>query len=132
MMIKACGGSNCGYFGSGGYIIFEISMGQVDYQLMELFPMLLLGLLGGVLGSTFNSINAQLCIWRRDVLGKYGPSYKVAEAVFVTFIASLISFGLPLMATCRVCLTSASQSPNTFEKLPTCIQAASAGQIVFG
>lgn len=102
MMIKACGGSNCGYFGSGGYIIFEISMGQVDYQLMELFPMLLLGLLGGVLGSTFNSVNAQLCIWRRDVLGKYGPSYRVAEAVLVTFIASLISFGLPLMATCRV------------------------------
>mmetsp|Transcript_33733 Transcript_33733/g.86204 ORF Transcript_33733/g.86204 Transcript_33733/m.86204 type:complete len:833 (-) Transcript_33733:225-2723(-) len=115
MMIKACGGSNCGYFGSGGYIIFEISMGQVDYQLMELFPMLLLGLLGGVLGSTFNSLNAQLCIWRRDVLGKYGPSYKIAEAVLVTFIASLISFGLPLLAACRKCPANTPSCPRSHD-----------------
>mmetsp|Transcript_11530 Transcript_11530/g.32699 ORF Transcript_11530/g.32699 Transcript_11530/m.32699 type:complete len:826 (+) Transcript_11530:309-2786(+) len=103
IMMKWCGASNCGYFGSGGYIIFEISQGQVDYQLMELFPMLLLGLLGGVLGSTFNSVNTQLCLWRRDVLSKYGPSYRVMEAVIVAFITSLVSFGLPLMAPCREC-----------------------------
>lgn len=102
MMMKLCGGSNCGYFGSGGYIIFEISEGQVDYQLMELFPMVLLGLLGGILGSTFNSVNAQLCLWRRDVLHKYGPYYRISEAVTVAFISSAVSFVLPMMVSCRV------------------------------
>jgi len=106
VMIKWCGSNNCGYFGSGGYIIFEISQGQVDYQLMELFPMLLLGLLGGVLGSTFNSLSAQLCTWRRDVLGRFGPSYRIAEAVGVAFIGSLVSFTLPFMATCKPCPTN--------------------------
>ena len=114
MMMKLCGGNNCGYFGSGGYIIFEISQGQVDYQLMELFPMLLLGLLGGILGSTFNSLSAQLCLWRRDVLHKRGPWWRVGEAVTVAFIGSLVTFVLPLAAPCSECpVNIAAACPRT-------------------
>eukprot|EP00959_Pyramimonas_sp_CCMP1952_P271812 5683362-Pyramimonas_sp.AAC.1 len=91
-MFKLCTGTACGYFGSGGFIIFEIREGQADYQLHELFPMAVLGMLhehliyiialgtvhhrdavvraftcvGGLLGASFNSLSARLCTWRRD------------------------------------------------------------------
>lgn len=41
--MKACTKHDCGFFGSGGFIIFEIEEGQDNYEFYELLPMLLLG-----------------------------------------------------------------------------------------
>jgi chloride channel 7 len=50
---------------AGGFILFEVREGQVDYQLYELLPMTLLGMVGGLLGASFNALSARLCTWRR-------------------------------------------------------------------
>ncbi len=52
VIMKRCWKQNgCGFFGSGGFIYFEIEEGQDTYEFFELLPMLLLGVLGGLLGS---------------------------------------------------------------------------------
>lgn len=66
--MKACAKHGCGFFGSGGFIYFEIEEGQENYEFSELVPMLLLGVMGGLLGSSFISLNAKLTVggggWR--------------------------------------------------------------------
>lgn len=51
VLMKACSANGCGFFGSGGFIYFEIQEGQDTYEFFELLPMLLLGVLGGLMGS---------------------------------------------------------------------------------
>eukprot|EP01026_Neomeris_dumetosa_P067175 TRINITY_DN6542_c0_g1_i3.p1 TRINITY_DN6542_c0_g1~~TRINITY_DN6542_c0_g1_i3.p1 ORF type:complete len:536 (-),score=43.57 TRINITY_DN6542_c0_g1_i3:439-2046(-) len=101
--MKLCQGSSCGFFGSGGYIIFEISEGQTTYELYELLPVLLLGVIGGLLGSAFNGLNAKLCQWRRDSLHPRGRRMKIMEAVFIACLTSTIQFCLPLFFSCQPC-----------------------------
>lgn len=47
MSMKICedpdNGARCGYFGDGGFIIFEVEEGQDDFEIAELIPMAMLG-----------------------------------------------------------------------------------------
>lgn len=36
ILMKACSKHGCGFFGSGGFIIFEIEEGQENYEIYEL------------------------------------------------------------------------------------------------
>jgi hypothetical protein len=65
----------------------------VDYELFELVPMLLLGILGGLLGASFNAASAALITLRHRLLP---PSavYRVAEAVAVALLTSIVSYGV--------------------------------------
>nr|GMD87087.1 chloride channel protein CLC-D [Ipomoea batatas] len=45
-----CRSGKCGHFGSGGFIIWDISGGQEDYSFEELLPMAVIGVIGGLLG----------------------------------------------------------------------------------
>lgn len=45
-----CKDGNCGHFGAGGFIIWDISGGQEDYSFEELLPMAFIGVIGGLLG----------------------------------------------------------------------------------
>ncbi|CAG9467135.1 unnamed protein product [Pedinophyceae sp. YPF-701] len=104
MLVKLCHGSNCGVFGSGGFIIFEVGHGaQDDFQLRELVPLTLLGVFGGLSSSVFIWANGLLCKWRRDVLGPRGPKWKVIEAMCVTALVSLVSLAVPAMVSCQPC-----------------------------
>jgi len=101
-MFKLCTGTTCGYFGSGGFIIFEIREGQADYQLHELFPITILGMVGGLLGASFNSLSARLCTWRRDSASHH-PLARITEAVAVALVTSVVTFVLPLLSSCEQC-----------------------------
>ncbi|MBA0641097.1 hypothetical protein Goklo_025686, partial [Gossypium klotzschianum] len=46
-----CKSGNCGHFGGGGFIIWDISDGQEDYSFEELLPMAVIGIIGGLLDS---------------------------------------------------------------------------------
>jgi chloride channel 7 len=60
--MRWCGNGNCGHFGSGGFIIWDISGGQDDYSFYELLPMAMLGAIGGLLGAIFtHSHEMQVC-----------------------------------------------------------------------
>lgn len=98
-----CKSGNCGHFGSGGFIIWDISGGQEDYSFEELLPMAVIGVVGGLLGALFNQLTLYITYWRRNYLHKKGKRYKVIEACLVSIITSVISFGLPLLRKCSPC-----------------------------
>mmetsp|Transcript_23545 Transcript_23545/g.51672 ORF Transcript_23545/g.51672 Transcript_23545/m.51672 type:complete len:861 (+) Transcript_23545:337-2919(+) len=108
VLMKACSRTGCGFFGSGGFIIFEISEGQDNYEFYELLPVLLLGVVGGLLGSSFITLNAKLNLLRKQHLTPHGVRGKMAEALLISLITSIVSFCLPLMVHCQACPADAA------------------------
>ena len=107
-LMNTCKGEeDCGFFGGGGFIIFDINDGQSQYWFYELLPVTILGVLGGLLGSSFNYINGKLTRWRIKYLYKNNHSsrrgVKVVEAILVAVITSTFQFCLPLAFSCREC-----------------------------
>ncbi|KAK7405890.1 hypothetical protein VNO78_07502 [Psophocarpus tetragonolobus] len=98
-----CKSGKCGHFGSGGFIIWDISDGQEDYSFAELFPMAIIGVIGGLLGALFNQLTLYITTWRRNHLHKKGNRVKIIEACLVSILTSAVSFGLPLLRQCSPC-----------------------------
>ncbi|KAJ9700299.1 hypothetical protein PVL29_005887 [Vitis rotundifolia] len=98
-----CKSGKCGHFGSGGFIIWDISDGQEDYSFEELLPMAIIGVIGGLLGALFNQLTLYITYWRRNYLHKKGSRVKMIEVCLVSLITSVISFGLPLLRKCSPC-----------------------------
>ncbi|XP_075113349.1 chloride channel protein CLC-d-like isoform X2 [Nicotiana tabacum] len=98
-----CKDGNCGHFGAGGFIIWDISGGQEDYSFEELLPMAVIGVIGGLLGALFNQLTLYMTHWRRNYLHKKGNRVKIIEACIISVITSAISFGLPLFRKCTPC-----------------------------
>ncbi|EEE59743.1 hypothetical protein OsJ_12209 [Oryza sativa Japonica Group] len=71
-----CKSGKCGHFGSGGFIIWDISGGQEDYSYQELLPMAIIGVIGGLLGALFNQLTLYITKWRRTYLHKKGKRVK--------------------------------------------------------
>lgn len=98
-----CKSGKCGHFGSGGFIIWDVSDGQEDYSFAELLPMAIIGVIGGLLGALFNQLTLYITTWRRNHLHKKGNRVKIIEACLVSLLTSVISFGLPLLRKCSPC-----------------------------
>ncbi|KAH7858125.1 hypothetical protein Vadar_020268 [Vaccinium darrowii] len=98
-----CKSGKCGHFGSGGFIIWDISGGQEDYSFEELLPMAVIGVIGGLLGALFNQLTRYITSWRRNYLHKKGNRVKIIEVCLISVITSVISFGLPLFRKCSPC-----------------------------
>ncbi|XP_073137026.1 chloride channel protein CLC-d isoform X1 [Henckelia pumila] len=98
-----CKSGKCGHFGSGGFIIWDISDGQEDYSFQEFLPMAVIGVIGGLLGALFNQLTFYIAYWRRNYLHKRGNRVKVIEVCIVSVLTSIISFGLPLFKKCTPC-----------------------------
>ncbi|KAH7440920.1 hypothetical protein KP509_03G016200 [Ceratopteris richardii] len=98
-----CTHGHCGHFGSGGFIIWDVSGGQDDYSFYELLPMAMVGVIGGLLGALFNQLTLYLSSWRKHILHKRGERVKIMEACLVSLLTSVLSFGLPLLTKCTTC-----------------------------
>ncbi|KAJ4967791.1 hypothetical protein NE237_014492 [Protea cynaroides] len=105
-----CGSGKCGHFGSGGFIIWDVSGGQEDYSFEELLPMAFIGVIGGLLGALFNQLTLYITRWRRQYLHKKGNRVKIIEVCLISLITSIISFGLPLLRKCSPCPESEANS----------------------
>lgn len=53
-LIDVCRSGKCGLFGTGGLIMFDVYSANVSYHLADVPPVLLLGVIGGILGSIYN------------------------------------------------------------------------------
>lgn len=100
-----CEDGGCGKFGKGGFIIFNIKEGQFDYSPYEIIPVILIGCIGGLLGTVFIKINTKICVWRRT--NSIGWR-RVGEAAMVAVLTAMMSFILPMMVTCQPCPEFAS------------------------
>ena len=54
--IEFCNSGKCGLFGKGGLIMFDVSSVTVSYHVMDLLPVIVIGIIGGVLGSLYNYV----------------------------------------------------------------------------
>ncbi|XP_054805887.1 chloride channel protein CLC-d-like [Prosopis cineraria] len=106
-----CKNERCGHFGSGGFIIWDVSDGQEDYSFVELLPMAIIGVIGGLLGALFNQLTLYITSWRRNYLHKKGIRVKIVEACLVSVLTSVISFCLPLLRKCSPCPESDPDCP---------------------
>lgn len=52
--IDICFSGMCGLFGTGGLIMFDVYSSNVSYHLVDVPPVLLLAVVGGILGSVYN------------------------------------------------------------------------------
>lgn len=55
-LIDVCLSGKCGLFGTGGLIMFDVYSASVSYHIVDVPPVLLLGFVGGILGSLYNSL----------------------------------------------------------------------------
>lgn len=53
-LIDVCLSGKCGLFGKGGLIMYDAYSANISYHLVDLPPVLVLGVLGGILGSFYN------------------------------------------------------------------------------
>lgn len=53
-LIDICKSGKCGLFGKGGLIMFDVTSDTVAYHLVDLPPVIVLGIIGGILGSFYN------------------------------------------------------------------------------
>lgn len=53
-LIDVCLSGKCGLFGTGGLIMFDVYSANISYHLMDVPPVLLLGVVGGILGGIYN------------------------------------------------------------------------------
>lgn len=77
---------------------------QDKYEAFELLPMLLVGILGGLLGSLFNHLNKKITRWRKQYVTRNWQ--KMLDAAAVAMLSATLCFILPLTVACRVCLLS--------------------------
>nr|GFA13681.1 chloride channel protein CLC-d protein, putative [Tanacetum cinerariifolium] len=88
-----CRSGSCGHFGSGGFIIWDLSDGQEDYLFAELLPLAIIGVIGGLIGDLFNQLTLSITHWRQNYLHKKGNRIKIIEACIISLITLVISFG---------------------------------------
>lgn len=54
--MEYCDSGRCGLFGRGGLILFDVSGVIVSYHFMDLLPVVVIGVIGGVLGGLYNHL----------------------------------------------------------------------------
>ena len=113
------GPGRCGAFDStGALFLFDISPetgGQEEVRALELLPIALLAVSGGLLGAAFNAASEILCTWRRDVLAEKAPLAQVAEAALLSLCTSLVCFCVPLAFECTPCPRHLGDCPRSAE-----------------
>ncbi|KAG6412651.1 hypothetical protein SASPL_125334 [Salvia splendens] len=100
--IEYCKSGNCGLFGRGGLIMFDVSGVSVTYHLTDIIPVVVIGILGGILGSLYNHfLHKVLKVY--NIINEKGKLPKLLLSLSVSLFTSICMFGLPFLAKCRPC-----------------------------
>ncbi|CAN6250378.1 unnamed protein product [Urochloa humidicola] len=108
-LIDFCKSGKCGLFGKGGLIMFDVTADYVTYHLVDLPPVITLGVFGGILGSLYNFfLDRVLRLY--NLINEKGKIYKLLLAATVTVCTSCCLFGLPWIASCKPCPTDSEEA----------------------
>ncbi|PIN02011.1 Cl- channel CLC-7 and related proteins (CLC superfamily) [Handroanthus impetiginosus] len=103
--MEYCKSENCGLFGSGGLIMFDVSGVSVRYNVMDIIPVVVIGVIGGLLGSLYNHLlHKVLKVY--NVINEKGKLHKLLLSLSVSIFTSLCMYGLPFLAKCQPCDSS--------------------------
>ncbi|XP_048133186.1 putative chloride channel-like protein CLC-g [Rhodamnia argentea] len=108
-LIDVCMSGKCGLFGKGGLIMYDVTSSNVAYHIVDVPPVLLLGIIGGFLGSLYNFLLEKV-LRVYNLINEKGIAYKIALACWISIFTSCLLFGLPWLASCRVCPTDAGEA----------------------
>eukprot|EP01018_Ginkgo_biloba_P024749 Gb_03968 [translate_table: standard] len=101
-LIDYCKGGNCGLFGKGGLIMFDVSSATISYHISDLFPILVLGVIGGLFGGLYNYLlNKILRVY--NLINQKGPIFKLLLTCTISILTSCCCFGLPWLVKCTPC-----------------------------
>ncbi|KAJ7970087.1 Chloride channel protein like [Quillaja saponaria] len=102
--IQYCASGTCGLFGEGGLIMYDVSTVKVKYSLADLLAAILLGAIGGILGSIYNYlVDKVLRVY--SIINEKGAIFKILLVIAVSLLTSCCSYGLPWLAKCIPCPT---------------------------
>lgn len=111
-MIDLCLSGKCGLFGKGGLIMFDVYSASISYHLVDVPPVFILGVIGGLLGSLFNLLLSKV-LRIYNFINEKGTIFKILLACVISVCTSCLLFGLPWFTSCRPC------PPNPTEPCPT-------------
>lgn len=60
LLIGVCSSGWCGLFGKGGLIMYDVTNDTTTYHIADLPVVILLGIIGGVLGSFYNFLMSKV------------------------------------------------------------------------
>ncbi|WOK94212.1 chloride channel-like protein CLC-g isoform X1 [Canna indica] len=109
-LIDVCRSGKCGLFGQGGLIMFDVTSADVTYHLVDLPPAIILGVIGGILGSLHNLLLEKV-LRVYNLINERGHFYKLLLAALVSIFTSCCIFGLPWLASCKPCPTTGLSEP---------------------
>ncbi|KAJ4959244.1 hypothetical protein NE237_026355 [Protea cynaroides] len=96
-LFDICISGKCGLFGKGGLIMFDVTSENVTYQLSDVPSVLVLGVIGGVLGSFYNSL-LQKVLRVYKLINEKGHAYRILLACSISILTSCCLFLLPWFA----------------------------------
>lgn len=107
--IEICNSGQCGLFGRGGLIMFDVSNVSVRYRAMDIIPVVLIGIIGGLLGSLYNHVLHKI-LRLYNLINQKGKIHKLLLSLFVSIFTSVCLYGLPFLASCTPCDNSLPDS----------------------
>ncbi|KAK9293137.1 hypothetical protein L1049_021123 [Liquidambar formosana] len=103
--IQYCWTGNCGLFGQGGLIMYDVSSAKETYSGFDLLAVILLGIIGGIFGSLYNYLVDKV-IRTYSIINEKGAPFKILLVVTISLLTSCCSYGLPWLAKCTPCPTN--------------------------
>lgn len=100
--IEYCKSGNCGLFGRGGLIMFDVSGVSVTYHAVDIIPVAVIGIIGGLLGSLYNYVLHKV-LRLYNLINEKGKLHKLLLALSVSLFTSIGMYGLPFLAKCKPC-----------------------------
>ncbi|KAM7506502.1 hypothetical protein LguiA_016955 [Lonicera macranthoides] len=100
--MEYCTSGNCGLFGKGGLIMFDVSDVTVRYHVVDLIPVVVIGVIGGVLGSLYNYLLHKV-LRLYNLINEKGKIHKLLLSLTVSLFTSACLYGLPFLARCTPC-----------------------------
>ncbi|XP_034207144.1 chloride channel protein CLC-b isoform X1 [Prunus dulcis] len=107
--IEICNAGGCGLFGKGGLIMFDVSTVTVTYHMMDIIPVVVIGIIGGVLGSLYNFFLHKI-LRLYNLINQKGKVHKLLLSLSVSLFTSACLYGLPFLVECTPCDSSLAES----------------------
>ncbi|GER47495.1 chloride channel [Striga asiatica] len=103
--VEYCKSGGCGLFGQGGLIMFDVSDVTVRYHAVDIIPVAVIGVIGGVLGGLYNHLLLKV-LKVYNVINRKGKLHKILLSLTVSIFTSICTYGLPFLARCQPCDSS--------------------------
>ncbi|XP_031107532.1 chloride channel protein CLC-b-like isoform X2 [Ipomoea triloba] len=114
--IEYCKSANCGLFGrGGGLIMFDVSGETVRYHAVDIIPITIIGVIGGILGSLYNHVLHKL-LRLYNLINEKGKLHKLLLSLSVSLFTSVCLYGLPFLGGCKPCDSSSSTSTGNLKQ----------------